>query len=284
MADEMTPVYCTNCPTGNDLATVAALSNSNNGMWNNPFIYLVWLMFAQRFGFGGGYGSGYGPSNGLVESTQTTLVTDKLNSLSSQMNNNQNTNLIMDAINGNHEALHTLSATLGVDYATLNGAINSVQNAITQVGGTVGMSAERVINSIILGNKDLTAALQSCCCENKMLGLQNTNAIQNQASAIAAQDQLQRSQIAAGTYSKIDDVRNTLLNGFSTIGYQNAQHTSEIIQANNANTQRIIDQLNTHWTAELSQELQNAKFEQSQLKQNVYLGGLINGTSSSGLW
>ena len=42
------------------LADIAAANGGmNNEMWNNPFIYLVWLAVLGRGGlFGGGYGAG----------------------------------------------------------------------------------------------------------------------------------------------------------------------------------------------------------------------------------
>ena len=58
---------------GNDALAYAAMANNNRqsdpmamaammnggmgGQWNNPFIYLVWMMFAQRM-WGDGYGNG----------------------------------------------------------------------------------------------------------------------------------------------------------------------------------------------------------------------------------
>lgn len=271
MAEETTPIYCTS-PNDNAL-TASLLSNGMNGQWNNPFIYLVWMMFANRF-FGNG-----------VDGTSSVAVSDKLDALSNQMATNQNTNLMMDAINGNHEALHSLSAALGVDYTALSGAIAGVQSAITAVGGTVGMTGQQVINSVLLGNKDLTAALQSCCCENKMLGLQNTNSLMSQASTIASQAQLQASQIAFGTQAAIESTKQTVLSGFADVGYKSEANTNRIIESGHSDTQRIIDTLNNHWTSELSQALQTAKFENSQLKQNVYLGGLIQGTTTaSSIW
>ena len=115
--------------------------------------------------------------------------------------------------------------------------------------------------------------------------MQNAADTRLQLANIASANQLQQSQIAAQTQVELEGIRQTTLKGFSDLSYQGSQSANAIIQANERNTQRIIDQLNTHWTAELSQELQNAKFEQSQLKQNVYLGGLINGNpSGASVW
>lgn len=62
--------------------------------------------------------------------------------------------------------------------------------------------------------------------------------------------------------------------------YETQRQTCDILNNSNANTQRIIDTLNTHWTNNLSQELQDAKFEISQLKQNQYLINSLGGGCS----
>ena len=232
---------------GTDAATMSALFSRNNdgGQWNNPFMYLIWLTLLGRGGLFGSDGQN---------------TDSKLNELSAQMANNQNTNLMMDAINGNHEALHTISSTLGVSFANMQGAVAQVQNAITQVGGQVGMTGQQVINSVLLGNKDLTAALQTCCCENKQLVQQ-----------MGYEGQIRDLQNASALTSRIDQLANGITQGFSATSYAAQQHANDIIQAGNANTQRIVDTLNNHWQSELSQKYADAKLELSQLNQNATL-------------
>jgi hypothetical protein len=72
---------------------------------------------------------------------------------------------------------------------------------------------------------------------------------------------------------------NQIQQGFCQVGYATQAQTCDIINSGNANTQRIIDTLNNHWSQECSQKLQDAKFEISQLKQNQYLAGIINGSN-----
>ena len=59
----------------NDLATMALLGNNGgfggNGMWNNPFMYLVW-MYMLRWMNGNG---DWGQNNGLEASTQRQIQT-----------------------------------------------------------------------------------------------------------------------------------------------------------------------------------------------------------------
>lgn len=243
-------VYCHDAPR-NDFETALAFANRDNGMWNNPFSYLIWMMFANRFMSNG---------EGCNNNTLTAEIMSKIDQLGSIISNNQNTNLMMDRIDSNHEALHSIANTLGVSFAQLQGFISQVQNAITQVGGQIGMTGQQVINSVVLGNKDLTAAIQSCCCEGKMLQMQNFSALQ-----------LQNCQNHGDVISRIDKLANGITQGFSATSYEAQRHTNEIIQAGHADTQRLLDVLNGHWSLEQSQALQDAKFEISQLKQNQYL-------------
>ena len=45
------------CDRGNSGFETAALMNGGMGNWNNPFIYLVWMMFANRM-WGNGWENG----------------------------------------------------------------------------------------------------------------------------------------------------------------------------------------------------------------------------------
>lgn len=65
-----------------------------NGMWNNPFMYLVW-MWMMRWMNNGEWGNGNNCQN-----LQSAEIQGQLAGLREQMNTNQNTQLLMDAING----------------------------------------------------------------------------------------------------------------------------------------------------------------------------------------
>lgn len=66
-----------------------------NGMWNNPFMYLVW-MWMMRWMNRGEFGDGNNCQN-----LQSAEIQGQLAGLREQMNTNQNTQLLMDAIKGN---------------------------------------------------------------------------------------------------------------------------------------------------------------------------------------
>ena len=113
----MTKVYCCDRDRGSDALAYAAMANKGNdpmalaamisvgmnGWQNNPFIYLVWMMFAQRL-----WGNGDG-------SLQTTAIQGQLDSLRTQMSDNHNSDLLMSAISGNAQDLKTLAANLNSD-------------------------------------------------------------------------------------------------------------------------------------------------------------------------
>ena len=134
----------------NDTATAMAMMN------NNPWMYLVMLAL---FGNGNWGNRGAGVNGVLDIETQS-----KLNSLSNQINDNNNNQWAREAIQGNTFALSQLQQSLGVDYNALQGAINGVVMAITQLGSQNGMGFAGVMNSINMGNLNLIQQLKDCCC------------------------------------------------------------------------------------------------------------------------
>lgn len=132
----------------NDTATAMAMMN------NNPWMYLVMLAL-----FGGG-NWGNGGTNGILDAE----TQNKLNSLSTQINDNNNNQWAREAIQGNTFAISQLSQSLGVDYNALQGAINGVVMAITNLGAQNGMGFAGVTNAINLGNLNLIQQLKDCCC------------------------------------------------------------------------------------------------------------------------
>lgn len=270
-------IYC--CDRGNDAlaaaiaaskhddgmnpALTALMANGGmNGMWNNPFVYLVWMMFAGRFFNNGGWGDGNCAQGNF---------TAQLDSLRSQMSDNQNSNLLMDAIKGNSCAISQLASNLNCDFNALQNAICCVKSAIDQVGGQVGFSAERVINAVNMGDCNIIQALKDCCCTTQKSILE-----------MGYQNQLQNCQQTHTIMTGINTVNTGLERGFSNVAYETQRQTCDIINAGNANTQRIIDTLNTHWRDELALKNQDLKFELSQLRQSQYFASLINGNNNCG--
>lgn len=243
------------------MTMMAAMNGGGMGnQWNNPFIYLVWMMFAQRF-----FGNGWGADGLNGQNTQNIEVQNQLQAIRSQMQDNQNSNLVMDAVKGNATAIGQLASNLNCDFNALQGAICDVRGGIDRLSGQVGFSSERVINAVNMGDCNVIQALKDCCCTTQKSILE-----------MGYQNQLGNCQQTNTIMGGINTVNNSVERGFSSVAYETQRQTCDIINAGNANTQRIIDTMNNHWNTELSQRNQDLKFEISQLKQNQYLAGIIN--------
>jgi len=244
---------------GNDnQAMMAAMMNGMGGQWNNPFIYLVWMMFAKKM---------WGDDDSKVQDAE---IQSQLAAMRSQMQDNQNSNLLMDAIKGNNTAIGQLASNLNCDFNTLNSSICSVRGGIDTLAGQVAASSERVINAVQSGDAAVTSALQNCCCqtqqsilkmgyENQLQNCQQTNTLQNGQQGIV----------------------NALSQGFSATNYERQKQTCDILQAGNANTQRIIDTLNIHWQQDLQQRYNDARLELSQQRQNAELIAALKTTTTT---
>jgi len=110
-------------------------------------------------GNGGFFGNGMWGNNGAY-------------GLANQMNNDNNADLIMNAINGTDADVRQLATTLNADINSVTQAINTVQNAIQQVGAQNGMGFLQVTNAIQSGNAAISRQLCECCCENRLLTTQ----------------------------------------------------------------------------------------------------------------
>lgn len=133
-------------------------------------------------GFGGGFGNwGCGNAAGF---------------LSNQLNNDSGRELIMNAVTSQGEAsrsaISNLATMLGQDFNLVNGAVMNVQNALSSLALQQAVSVPQIINQIASGNASVISAFQNCCCEQKLLTveqgyqsqirtIEQTNALQGQA-------------------------------------------------------------------------------------------------------
>lgn len=237
---------------GNDPMAMAAMMNGGmGGQWNNPFVYLVWMMFANRF-FG---------ENGLNgQNAQNVEMQNQLQAIRSQMQDNQNTNALMDAIKGNGCNIQQLAGQLNCDFNTLNGAICDVRQGISTLSGQVGYSAERVINAINLGDMNLIQQLKDCCCQT-----------QQNIIKMGYESQLGQKDIVNQMQQGFAYTNTGIERAASNLGFQMSQMACDLKTNANSNTQRIIDTLNCHWNQDLQQKYNDARLELSQQRQNATL-------------
>lgn len=251
-----------NAKNNDPLAMMAAMNGGMGGQWNNPFIYLVWMMFAQRM-----WGNGW-ETNG--QTAQNVELQNQIQSLRSQIAENQNSGLIMDAIKGNGCAINQLAGNLNCDFNTLNGAICDVRQGIALLAGKADSNAEKVINSVVNGNLQMTMALKDCCCQT-----------QQNIIKMGYENQLGQKDIVNQMQQGFSYTNTGMERGFSNVGFQMSQAICDLKTNANANTQRIIDTLNCHWQTDLQQRYNDARLELSQQRQNAELIAALKTTSTT---
>ena len=230
--------YGTDGLSASDVALITnSDSRNNNSGWGDGGAWwiIIFLIFAflgwGRNGFGGGFGGGFDGSPFNYSPCCTPATQQGLS----------------DAFNFNQ----------------LDNGIRGVQNGLCD-----GFYS---INSSIA---NLGSSLLQCCCETKSAiatnGYETRDAINTNANSI-------NSNLCNG-FNGINQAINNL--GFNLqdcccqtqrsidgVNYNMAKNTSDIIQANNANTQRIIDTLTQNEITSLRTELQSAQLQLSNFSQ-----------------
>lgn len=163
---------------GVDPNLMAMLTNGskNQDAWGGGGFWWIWVII--MFWLWGGNGRNGIFGNGAADGIPNTL------------NNDFGREVLLQAINGNGQAISQLATTLNCDINALQGAIGQVQQSIQGVGNQVGMSAQQIINSIQAGNCQLSSQIAQCCCdvrnalttqgyENQIATVNQTNALQS---------------------------------------------------------------------------------------------------------
>ena len=143
-------------------------------------------IIASMFGWGGwgngGFGGGFGGNNAA-------------GFLSNQLNNDSGRELIMNAINAQGEASRTavsnLATALGQDFNLVNSGVQNVQNALQTLALQQAVSVPQIMNAIATGDASIISNFQKCCCDQKLLtveqGYQSQIATLNQTNQLGSQ-------------------------------------------------------------------------------------------------
>lgn len=255
-----------NRDNNNPLAMAAMMRDRDDAdMWNNPFAYMM-MMGVMKWMYGDNWNN---RDNGA--DVQRAEIQSQIESLRNQMADNQNSNLLMGAIQGNGNDLKMLASNLNCDFNALQTSICGIQAGIQQLGGQIGFSAERVINAISQGNLQMTIALKDCCCQT-----------QQNIIKMGYDNQLGQKDIVNQMQQGFSYTNTGIERAASNLGFQMQQDKCDIIRSGENNTQRIIDTLTGHWSQEQANEIQDLKFKNSQLQQNIYFANLMNGGCGCG--
>lgn len=219
----MIPDTVTGCGNSTFDPNLLLTSMMNNGGFggNGNWIWVIFLFFL--FGWRGN--NGFGGNGGDCGAIGTGY-------LSNQITNTAGRDLLMQAINGNGAAVQNLASTLNCDINSIKSAINGVQSSISQVGNQVGMSAADVKSAITTGNMQIAQQLAQCCCDNKLL-----------ITNMGYEGQIRDMQNTAQVTGRIDQLANSVTQGFSTTSYQTAQQTCALQNGLRDQTQTILNKL-----------------------------------------
>lgn len=131
---------------GIDPNVLLAMRNNGFGGEGGWFIWILFLVLLGGYGGFGGYGN---------------------RGLANEFNNDFGRSWLLQAIDGNGDAIQQLATTLHCDVNQIQTTLCALQSSIQSVGNQVGLSSQQIINSIQSGNASIASQLASCCCETQ---------------------------------------------------------------------------------------------------------------------
>lgn len=205
-----------NANKGNmDPAALMAMMN-NNGMGGNGGWWWIWIILIF-FCWGGFGGNGFGRGN-------------EAGRLASELNTDANTNLLMQAINGNKDAINNLSSTLNCDINAVQNALNQINSGVSQISCDVKLSGCEVINAITSGDAALASKLAECCCTTQ----RSIDCVNNNITKMGYESQL-------SVCNQTNTLQNAITGGFNNLIQDNATKFNIIGAKIDAQTQMIND-------------------------------------------
>lgn len=185
------------------------------GAW---WIWIILLFFV--FGWGGNGFGGFGNRNG--------------GGLPAELNSDAGRELLMNAIQGNGNAIGQLSTSLNCSTQQLQNAICNIQGQIQNVGNQVGLSSQQIINAVQSGNNQLLSQIASCCCDVRNAittqGYENQLATVNQTNTLTSNSNTQFNILGA----KIDAQTQILNDKFCQLEMREMQNTITSLRADKA--------------------------------------------------
>lgn len=218
--------------------------NQNGGFGSNGnwmWLLFLWLLFPA---FGGGWGNGFGGFGGFGGGAGAGY-------LGNMINNDAGRELLMQAIQGNGNAINQLSSMLGCKVDAIQNAICGLGTQIQNVGNQVGMGTQQIINAVQAGNTQLGMQIAQCCCDLKTQMAADTCAIKE----------------------SVNTVNSNLTRGFSDVGYALRDQTCSLEKALAASTSQILAGQAAIEKRELQREIDTLR----EQKETYKIGNLING-------
>lgn len=227
-----------------------ALNNGyrNQDMWGGAGMWWIWILFLFGWGRNGFGGWGGGCNDGCCGNGAATF-----NALPWALNGDAGRELLMNAIQGNGNAIQQLATTLNCDVKSIESNLCNIQSLIQGVGNQVGLTSQQVINSIQTIGCNIGNQIQQCCCN-----LQSAIERQGYEGRIATIQQTDDIKADANTKfnilsQKLDANNAVLIEKFNDLEKRELQNrnqdlrdrvqTLEFAASQQLQTRNLIDQL-----------------------------------------
>lgn len=235
----------------------ASLFNRGNGNgngyggygWEWLMMMFMWALFGG-YGFGGFGGFGRGGFGGFGGGLQN---------LPAELNGDAGRQLLMNAIQGNGNAISQLASSFGCSTQQIQAALSTIQSQL-------GLSGQQIINAVESGNAGVISQMQQCCC-NIREAISGVNVgMERGFSSIAFNDERNKCDIVntiressqSGTtaiIAKLDQMQTNALQDKVDewrTKYENAERRSELAQQNSY-TAGVVAQAIAPLTAAVSE-------------------------------
>lgn len=225
---------------GLDPNMVAAMMNNRNngdGFGNSAWWIIILLIFGWG-GFGNGFGGGFG-GRGTVQG---------LADLGNIVNNDAGRELLMQAIQGNGNAISQLASTLHCDQNALSGAIQNLSTQMCQLGNTLGLGQRDIIQQMLMGHQGIITQVCNCCCD-----------LRAQIADFKGDLALQMCQQTNTLQSTINTLSTGVERGFAATNYAFADQTCQLKNEINALKQYVGDQFCQDRMEQMRRENQNLR-------------------------
>jgi len=241
------------------LADLSAVMGKDGMFGGSGASWIVMLLIFFLFfrnganGFGGDFGNVATPA--ATESSVRSIL------------ENQGTDKILAAIQGNAGAISQLAQSTGIGFEQMQNALCGVKTAILETANATNLSIKDLGTQIAMGNANIVSTLQATC---NQLGVQMLNGFNSQNITML--------QGFNATDKTLCDIKSAVNADFAQLQYQNERNANNIIQAGNANTEKILQYLTTDKLSSLQTDLALAKAEISQRDQTASIVAQLKGS------
>lgn len=228
--------------TGLDPNLLLAMNRGNNGGFGdgNNFLWIIFLFFLMGWG-----GNGWGNNNGGGFGG---------GGIPNLINNDAGRELLMSAIQGNGQAINSLASTLNCSIGQVQAAINGVMTQVQSVGNQVGQSSLQIINAIQAGNMQIAQQIAQCCCDNKLLISQQTNALQQSINGVTVGQE----------------------RGFSNLGFETQRQTCALEKSISESTEKILQGQRAAEMRDMQDKLDKLREENSTYKTSAMTSQIVS--------